>query len=87
MSVDVEVINDGTQDLTDAFKTEVSLSVDATDSWVDHTLGNVTWSNGLLINATQIITVTGTVPSNIVQGEYNVFVTLDKDELNIIIKG
>ena len=75
------MINDGTQDLTDAFKVEVSLSVDATDTWVDHVLGNATWSNGLLINATQIITITGTVPSNIVQGEYNVFAMLDKDEV------
>jgi len=81
VSIDVEVINDGTQDLTDAFKAEVSLSVDATDTWVDHVIGNVTWSNGLQINATQVITVTGAVPSNIVQGEYNVIVILDKDEM------
>jgi hypothetical protein len=81
VTVDVEVINDGTQDLADSFKAEAVLSVDSADTWVDHYLGNVTWSNGLVINGTQIVSITGTIPSNIVQGNYNVFVTLDKEDL------
>ncbi len=81
VSIDIEVINDGTQDLTDAFMAEAILSVDGSNTWVDHNIGNVTWSNGLAINATQIISVIGTVPSNIVQGEYNVFVVLDSDDM------
>tara|TARA_B110000459_G_scaffold204055_1_gene263837 strand:+ start:20817 stop:24233 length:3417 start_codon:yes stop_codon:yes gene_type:complete len=83
VTIDVEVINDGTQDLTDSFKAEAVLSVDAADTWVDHYLGNVTWSSGLVINGTQTLSITGTIPSNIVQGNYNVFVTLDKEELVI----
>ena len=83
VTVDVEVINDGTQDLTDSFKAEAVLSVDSADTWVDHYLGNATWSSGLVINGTQILSITGTIPSNIVQGNYNVFVTLDKDDMII----
>ena len=78
---DVTVINDGTQDLSDAFMAEVILSVDLGNTWVDHNLGNATWSNGLAINATQVVTVNGVIPTNIVEGEYNVFVVLDSDEM------
>ena len=78
---DVTVINDGTQDLSDAFMAEVILSVDLGNNWVDHNLGNATWSNGLAINATQVVTVNGVIPTNIVEGEYNVFVVLDSDEM------
>ena len=78
---DVTVINDGTQDLSDAFMAEVILSVDLGNTWVDHNLGNATWSNGLAINATQVVTVSGVIPTNIVEGEYNVFVVLDSDEM------
>ena len=78
---DVTVVNDGTLDLTDAFMAEIILSVDLSNTWVDHNLGNVTWSSGLPINATQILTVNGAIPSNIVQGEYRVFAVLDSDEM------
>ena len=78
---DVTVINDGTLDLSDAFMAEVILSVDNGNTWVDHNLGNTTWSNGLAINATQTLTVNGAIPSNIVEGEYNVFIVLDSDEM------
>ena len=78
---DVTVINDGTLDLSDAFIVEVILSVDNGNTWVDHNLGNTTWSNGLAINATQTVIVNGAIPSNIVEGEYNVFVVLDSDEM------
>jgi len=81
VTIDVEVINDGTQDLSDAFMAEAVLSVDISNTWVDHSIGNITWSNGLVINATQVITITGTIPSNIVQGDYNIFVTLDKQDM------
>ena len=83
VTIDVEVINDGTQDLTDSFLAEAVLSVDNADTWVDHYLGNATWSSGLVINGTQTLSITGTIPSNIVQGNYNVFVTLDKADLII----
>ena len=81
MPFDVTVVNDGTLDLTDAFMAEIILSVDLSNTWVDHNLGNVTWSSGLPINATQILTVNGAIPSNIVQGEYRVFAVLDSDEM------
>ena len=83
VTIDVDVINDGTQDLSDSFLAEAVLSVDNADTWVDHYLGNATWSNGLVINGTQTLSITGTIPSNIVQGNYNVFVTLDKEDLII----
>tara|TARA_B100001248_G_scaffold258788_1_gene243687 strand:+ start:2086 stop:5442 length:3357 start_codon:yes stop_codon:yes gene_type:complete len=78
---DISVINDGTLDLVDPFMTEVILSVDSGNSWVDHNLGNITWSSGLAINTTQLLTLNATVPSNLVQGEYNVFIILDGDEM------
>mgnify|MGYP001213653625 CR=1 FL=1 len=79
--VDVEVINDGTLDLSDSFMVEVILSVDLGYTWVDHNIGNATWSSGIAINATQIVTVNGAIPTNIVEGEYNVFAVLDSDEM------
>ena len=78
---DVTVINDGTLDLSDAFMAEVILSVDSGNTWVDHNLGNATWANGLAINATQTLTINGAIPANIVEGEYNVFIVLDSDEM------
>ena len=77
---DVTVINDGTLDVTDPFMAEVILSEDTGITWVDHNIGNTTWSNGLVINATQILTINGTIPANIVEGEYRVYVVLDSDE-------
>ena len=77
---DVTVINDGTLDVTNTFMAEVILSEDTGNTWVDHNLGNATWSNGLAINATQTLTINGTIPTNIVEGEYRVFVVLDSDE-------
>ena len=79
--VDITVINDGTLDLTDSFMAEVILSVDLGQTWVDHNLGNVSWTAGLAINATQVLTVNGAIPTNIVEGEYNVFIVLDSDEM------
>ena len=81
MAFDVTVINDGTLDLADPFMVEVILSVDTTNSWVDHNLGNTTWSSGLAINATQLVTLNASIPTNIVEGEYNVFIILDGDEM------
>ena len=81
VTIDVEVINDGSQDLSDSFMAEAILSVDNSNTWVDHNLGNVTWSSGIVINATQILSITGTIPSNIVQGDYNVFISLDADDM------
>ena len=78
---DVTVINDGTLDLSDTFMAEVILSVDIGNTWVDHNLGNATWANGLAINATQTLTINGAIPTNIVEGEYNVFIVLDSDEM------
>ena len=78
---DITVINDGTLDLADPFMAEVILSVDSGNTWVDHNLGNATWSSGLAINATQVVTVNGAIPTNLVEGEYNVFVILDGDEM------
>ncbi|DAC55019.1 MAG TPA: hypothetical protein HA359_01290 [Candidatus Poseidoniaceae archaeon] len=78
---DITVINDGTLDLADPFMAEVILSVDSENTWVDHNLGNATWSSGLAINATQVVTVNGAIPTNLVEGEYNVFVILDSDEM------
>ena len=79
--VDITVINDGTLDLTDSFMAEVILSVDSGQTWVDHNLGNASWTSGLAINATQVVTVNGAIPTNIVEGEYNVFIVLDSDEM------
>ena len=81
VSVNITVINDGTLDLSDAFMVEAILSVDNGNTWVDHNIGNTTLSSGLPINATQVVTVSGAVPTNIVQGEYNVIVVLDSDEM------
>ena len=81
VAFDVTVINDGTLDLADPFMVEVILSVDTTNSWVDHNLGNTTWSSGLAINATQLVTLNASIPTNIVEGEYNVFIILDGDEM------
>ena len=78
---DVTVINDGTLDVSDPFMAEVILSVDIGNTWVDHNLGNTTWSGGLAINATQTLTINGAIPTNIVEGEYNVFIVLDSDEI------
>ena len=78
---DVTVINDGTLDISDAFMAEIILSVDIGNTWVDHNLGNATWANGLAINATQTLTINGAIPTNIVEGEYNVFIVLDSDEI------
>ncbi|GIQ96951.1 MAG: hypothetical protein CM15mP2_4380 [Methanobacteriota archaeon] len=77
----ITVINDGTLDLVDPFMVEAILSVDSGNSWVDHNLGNTTWSSGLAINATQSVLLSALVPSNIVEGEYNVFIVLDSDEM------
>ena len=60
---------------------EVILSVDSANTWVDHNIGNATWSSGLAINATQTLTINGVIPTNIVKGEYNVFIVLDSDEM------
>ena len=79
--IDVEVINDGTLDLSDPFMVEAVLSVDAGESWVDHNLGNITWANGLAINATQTLTINGAIPSNIVEGEYNMFIIVDREDM------
>ncbi|MEC7228772.1 MAG: PPC domain-containing protein, partial [Candidatus Thermoplasmatota archaeon] len=77
----VTVINDGTLDVTDSFMVEVILSVDSDNTWVDHNIGNVTWSSGLAFNSTQVIPVNGVIPTNLVEGEYNVFVILDRNEM------
>ena len=79
--IDVTVINDGSLELTDSFMVEAILSVDSTQRWTDHNIGNATWTAGLPINGTQIITINGAIPSNIVEGDYNVFIVLDSDEL------
>ena len=77
----VTVINDGTLDVTDSFMVEVILSVDSDNTWVDHNIGNVTWSSGLAFNSTQVIPVNGVIPTNLVEGEYYVFVMLDRNEM------
>ena len=64
----ITVINDGTLDLADPFMAEVILSVDSANTWVDHNLGNATWSSGIAINATQVVTVNGVIPTNLVEG-------------------
>ena len=76
-NIDVTVENDGTLDVNDSFVVDVYLSVDLAESWVDHHLGNTTTA-GLMINTSTSVSISATIPTGMVEGEYRVIAIVDE---------
>jgi hypothetical protein len=75
-NIDVVVENDGTLDLNDSFVVDIYLSVDASETWADHHLGNTT-TTGLVMNATTSVSIAATIPTGMVEGEYRIIAIVD----------
>ena len=79
VAIDISVTNDGTEDLSSSYLVDVYLSVDGSNDWYDHHLGNAS-SAGILLNTTQTVSVNAPIPSSMIEGEYNIFVVLDEGD-------
>ena len=72
--------NGGTIDGTSSVELIVILSVDSGVDWYDHEIGSITTS-GIPVDTNTSVTISSTIPSDIVEGEYNMYVVVDQDDL------
>ena len=72
--------NTGTLDGNSGVELIVILSEDLTPDWYDHEIGTVA-VNGPAIGSVQSVTIPATIPADIVEGDYNLFVIVDQDDL------
>ena len=78
--VNLTINNTGRLNATDTFDVEVYLSTDTILSKFDHLIGSSTVA-GIDIGVAASVPIQGTIPTNIVQGTYNLIVALDTSDV------
>ena len=81
-SFDVTAIleNEGTVDGVSNVELIAILSVDTGVQWYDHEIGSISTS-GIPMDTNTSITIPSTIPADIVEGGYNLYVIADQDDL------
>ena len=81
-SFDVTAIleNEGTIDGVSSVELIAILSVDTGVQWYDHEIGSVSTS-GIPMDTNTSVTIPSTIPADIVEGGYNLYVIADQDNL------
>ena len=81
-SFDVTAVleNQGTVDGVANVELNVILSVNSGVEWYDHEIGSTTTA-GIPIDTNTSVTITSTIPLDIVEGEYYLYVVADQDDL------
>ena len=81
-SFDVTAVleNEGTVDGVSNVEMKVILSVNTGVEWYDHEIGTTTTS-GIPMDTNTSVTITSTIPADLVQGDYYLYVVVDQDDL------
>ena len=72
--------NQGTVDGVSSVELVAILSVNTGVEWYDHEIGSITTS-GIPIDTNTSVTISSTIPADIVEGDYYLYVVVDQDEL------
>ena len=72
--------NEGTVDGVSSVDLTVILSVNTGVDWYDHEIGSTTTS-GIPIDTNTSVTISSTIPADIVEGGYYLYVVVDQDDL------
>ncbi len=81
-NVDVILNNSGTMDGNSTVEIKAFLSVNWGLDWYDHEIGSIT-ANGIPMGTTTSVTISSTIPIDIVPGDYNLYAVVDQDNLVI----
>ena len=81
-SFDVTAVlaNEGTVDGVGSVELTAILSVDTGIDWYDHEIGT-TSTSGIPVDTNTSVTIPSTIPANIVEGGYYLYVVVDQDDL------
>ena len=80
MTVNVVVNNTGRLNVSDSYDLEVYLSTDTVLSDFDHLIGTAT-ETGVDIGISKNVSVQTTIPTNIIEGTYNLIAVVDSGEV------